>query len=164
MPRKTTEQRIKEKIVIDNNNCWVWTGRVNNVGYGEFSLNGKNFRVHRASYLLYKGEIPDKMLVCHTCDVRRCVNPDHLWLGTHQDNTDDAVAKGRIKRLPPRIKKGHRRGSGHFLAKLTEDDVREMRALYAKGGWTHKQLGEKYNVNRVAITLILNGKNWAHVM
>lgn len=86
-----------EKIPIAG--CWLWIGTVNYWGYGHFyELNPKKIvKAHRKSYELYKGPIPDGMCVCHKCDVRSCVNPDHLFLGTHKDNVHDMINKGRHK-------------------------------------------------------------------
>lgn len=77
--------------------CWLWiAGSRGNTGYGALKLDGKVVDAHRVSYMIHKGDIPDGMFVCHTCDNRKCVNPDHLFLGTAKDNHQDGVNKGRI--------------------------------------------------------------------
>lgn len=80
--------------------CWLWTAALRGkTGYGAFKLNGKTIDAHRVSYELYKGTIPEGMYVCHTCDNRKCVNPEHLFLGTPKDNWKDGFEKNNIKLL-----------------------------------------------------------------
>jgi len=79
------------------NGCWYWTGRLDKQEYGQTKHNNKQISAHRLSWILFRGEIPHPMHVCHHCDTPKCVNPDHLFLGTHRDNMQDALKKGRLK-------------------------------------------------------------------
>jgi len=136
--------------VEKTDSCWLWTGRVKSAKkpYGGFDIEGRKVRAHRFSYELHFGPIPDGLCVCHTCDNPRCVNPDHLWLGTHQDNLADMVAKGR-----------QARGSGNGKAKLTEADVLAIRA----SSLGQRKLGRIYGVTPQAISHIVHRKRWKHV-
>lgn len=87
-------QRFWNKVE-KTDGCWLWTASKNRQGYGYFRFDGKMMKAHRMAWLLVHGEIPEGMLVCHTCDNPSCVNPEHLWLGTNQDNQNDMNAKGR---------------------------------------------------------------------
>ena len=77
--------------------CWVWTHGLDPKGYGLFAHKGKTVRAHRAAYELVNGEIPEDLYVCHTCDNRKCINPDHLWVGTQKDNVVDAIKKKKFR-------------------------------------------------------------------
>ena len=88
------EERFFQKV-IKTETCWLWNGALTSNGYGSFVFNGKSQGAHRFSYQNFKGEIPEGMLICHTCDIPACVNPEHLWVGTHLDNSDDKYKKNR---------------------------------------------------------------------
>lgn len=132
--------------------CWIWTGsRVGgHMKYGGLTL-GKmcGLHAHRVSYRIAHGFTPDEF-VCHKCDTPLCVNPNHLFLGTHDDNMDDRGNKLRVQW-------GER--SGH--SKLTEDDVHHIRAIWKKG--MADDLAERYNTNRTAIQSIMRGDTWFHL-
>ena len=94
---KTIAQRVLESASFSPTGCILWTTGTNNKGYGKFKLNGAYHLAHRASYTAFVGPIPKGLLVCHTCDVRRCIRPDHLFCGTATDNNRDMMAKGRAR-------------------------------------------------------------------
>lgn len=137
-----------------NSGCWLWTGSSNSRGYGQIA-SGRGFPVlaHRISFLLHRGPIPAGMQVLHRCDVRACVNPAHLFLGTAQDNMDDKIAKGRERIL---------RGTECGTAKLTEYDVAWMRSLRDAGS-TYRDLGRSFGVHPVTAMRAVTGEQWAHV-
>ena len=91
---ETAKQRLLSKLE-KTDSCWLCIGRLNKNSYGVIIVNGKQWMAHRLSYAVFKGEIPDGMFVCHSCDNPSCVNPDHLWLGSATDNFRDSESKGR---------------------------------------------------------------------
>jgi len=129
--------------------CWVWTG-VKQWGYGIISDAGKPWKAHRWSYRYHRGDLPDNLVVCHKCDNRECVNPGHLFLGTHQDNFDDMKSKDRSAR-----------GERHRNAKLTDEDVKFIRNY--RGDMTRYDLADKFGVKYGAITAVLNRTTWKHL-
>lgn len=129
--------------------CWIWTGHRYKDGYGQFKFNRKTNYAHRVSYLFCKGELGN-LWVLHDCDTPLCVNPDHLFLGTQQDNVDDMIRKGRKITLS---------GEECPWSKLDEwaiVDIRQMLAMKI----THDRIAQKYGVTRQAITKINQGLNW----
>lgn len=143
-------ERFRSNFTEGNKNeCWNWTGTCNKVwGYGYLRVQNKGFRAHRISYEYYKGKIPEGLMVCHSCDNRLCVNPNHLFLGTHQDNMTDKVAKDR-----------QTKGSNNALAKLSEQQVIDIFNSPLK----LEELGEIYGVAFGTISKIKLGKRWKHL-
>lgn len=135
--------------------CWLWTGNKGHNGYGLFSLHPEKItvRAHRMAYLLEYGVDPGILFVCHTCDQRLCCNPKHLWCGTAADNTHDGMAKGRMRFS----------GEKNGRAKLTEQDIIEMRALYDSGSVSQDALGKRYGMGSANIHRIVHRKLWKGV-
>lgn len=131
--------------------CHVWQRKLGYRGYGSLTIDGKRTAAHRVAYEIHVGPIPDGMYVCHTCDNRACVNPAHLFLGTHNDNREDMVQKGR-----------HARGSRHHRSKLTEAEVLEIRQRYAAGA-LQNELCVKFGVANSVISRIVNRLIWRHI-
>lgn len=146
--------------------CWLWHGPVNPYsGYGWFTLFGKHVSAHRYSWQLEHGPIPEGLNVCHNCDVnypvrdwtnRRCVRPDHLFLGTQADNLLDMRTKQRG--YPP----PHLAGVANARSKLSEADVIAIRERYSPGAITYAMLAEEYGVSIAAIRFVARGLTWQH--
>jgi hypothetical protein len=126
-------ERFVKKVIKTKNGCWLWSGSIRNKsGYGGFNLNGKTMYAHRAAYILYKEEIPEGLLICHKCDNRLCVNPEHLFLGTAKDNWQDAVNKGRIELKTienPVIKRGPHPSNGYYFRGCRCDGCKKAHAI-----------------------------------
>jgi hypothetical protein len=122
---------------------------------------------HRISWELHHGPIADGLLVCHTCDTPLCVNPAHLFLGTSADNAADRIAKGRSATGARSGYILHREkypvGSQHPTAKLTEEDVRTIRAMVASGQVTQADFARRYGVSANLIAQVVHKKIWKHV-
>lgn len=147
----TPEERFWSKI-DQTDSCWNWTGTLNNRGYGQFFVDRRQVLAHRFSYEYHIGPIPTGVFCLHRCDNRRCVNPEHLFLGDVKDNYDDMIRKGRGAV-----------GSRHPLAKLTEKDVRDIRARFATGNDLIKDIATDYEVSPSLVGMIVRGKKWKHV-
>lgn len=147
-------ERFWERVA-KSGSCWLWTGCTAPNGYGVINESGKKGRrwyAHRYSYTLHRGPIPDGSIVCHKCDVRSCVNPDHLFLGTCKVNMQDAASKNRMVH-----------GEDCHSAHLTEEIVKEIRARFAGGGCTYRGLAREYGVYDGTIKDAVTGHTWARV-
>lgn len=131
--------------------CWLWMRGKNKAGYGKFRVGPRTDTAHRVSWVIAHGAIPPRMNVCHRCDTPACVRPDHLFLGTTQDNVADRCKKGRSGGAP--------RGEGHHNNLLTEEQARE--AKY--GTESAHKLAAKFGVSPWTIYSIRQQKTWAHL-
>lgn len=135
--------------------CWLYTARLDKRGYGRFGTKGKYTYAHRVAWMFTNGEIPEDMEVCHTCDVRRCCNPAHLFLGTHHENMLDCKAKNR------QVK-----GEGNKHAKITEQDAIEILKQKPAKRRTRGVAGPiaaKYGISTGTVGSIWAGRTWKHL-
>lgn len=134
--------------------CWIWDGFKDKQGYGRCSFGKyKGTAAHRISYLLFVGEIPKGLCICHKCDNTSCVNPDHLFAATQADNVKDMHNKNRHRAL---------NGEKVRLAKLTESQVKSMRKEFSEGV-TYYKLSEKYKVTHSTCQKIVKRQTWKHI-
>jgi len=175
-PTQDLETRFR-KHYVQSEGCWEWQSSVHRNGYGKFNIGGKTMLAHRIAWELAFGNIPDGRYVLHHCDNPRCVRPDHLFLGDDKANVDDMWLKGRGKsgkgtprlgsrgdrhwkrRMPERVK----RGEACSWSKLSEDDVRAIRARYAAGEITQRELADEFNVHVMVINSIILRRSWKHI-
>jgi len=156
----TFESRFQEKVFImtEAKGCWLWMGSIRKDGYGQM-FRGKDrttpIPAPRASWIIHRGPIPDGLWVLHECDVRSCVNPDHLFLGTRQDNIDDMVRKGR------HVVGDHRGENG--TNKLTGEQVLEIRAIKSFPRGYQAGAAKRYGVTKTCIWCVLNRRTWTHI-
>lgn len=149
--RKTLKDRFENGFLKQNDGCWVWIRHRDNWGYGQIWARNTMIRTHRISWILYRGEIPSNKLVLHHCDNPPCVNPDHLYIGTNQDNTNDKLLRGREAKV---------RGEKNGNSKLTENDVIKIRE-WLDCGESDVSISQMFCVNRSLIRYIRIGKSWA---
>ena len=132
------KDKIKDNIKITENGCWEWQKAINRSGYGIVKFKGSGFGVHRVSFGVFKHAIPEGLNVCHSCDNRKCCNPDHLFLGTQLENIRDKIDKGRQ------------------YTKLSLDEVLSIR----HDTRTQKVIAKEYGVSQMTISRIKHDKSW----
>ena len=154
---ETAADRFWSNVDIGNNDdCWVYQGTVAASGYGLIGVARRQPAAHRVAWMLQnKKLIPDTMFVLHSCDNKACCNPNHLRLGTHRDNMNDAVMRNRI--LDTRA-----RGTGHYNSNLTEGDILAIRGRFAKGEMS-VVLAEEFNLSTSNIHNIVYGKSYSKI-
>jgi hypothetical protein len=148
----TQEERFWNNVIKkEDNECWDWTGYKDSRGYALFTYNGTRQYIHRISWQIHFGSIPDGLLICHHCDNPPCTKPECLFLGTVQDNAIDRNNKGRnFKNI----------GEKNGRSKLTKDKVDEIRYRYANENITQDQLGKEFGVDGGTVWAIVNNKMW----
>ena len=135
------------------NECWLWLAAKNKGGYGVLGVGGHStVTASRVCWELHYGEIPSGQCVLHKCDIRACVNPNHLFLGTKADNRHDCKEKGRMPI-----------GESHGCSKLSECDVQNIRSIYASGGVSQRALGRFFNLSQGQIGQIVRREAWSHL-
>lgn len=148
------EETLEDKFwmrVEKSDGCWLWAGWIMRNGYGNlrYKKGAYGVQAHRLSWAIHFGDIPDGLCVLHKCDVRACVRPDHLFLGTRGDNNKDCVRKGR-----------NQRGEKHGNAILNWEKVNAMRRLYASGQYTLLEMGDMFGVTKGNAHCVIARKTW----
>ena len=136
--------------------CWLWQASKDKHGYGQLTYHGRHRMAHHVAFELTHGAVPDGLVICHTCDTPGCVNPDHLYAGTHKQNTADMLERKRARH-------GRSPGSNNPSAKLTEADVLEIRWMYENGTLTNRAIAEHFGVTDALIGMIVKRKIWTHI-
>jgi hypothetical protein len=150
--------RFHNSYTKDASGCWLWDRATFGGGYGWFFVSktgGKRVGeyAHRASWKIHRGAIPEGLHVLHKCDVRTCVNPDHLFLGTNLDNINDRLSKSRPKTGTA--------GERHPKAKLTEEQVKRIKGFFGKR--TVSSIAKEFGLSESAVSSIKIGRSWANV-
>lgn len=164
--RKRTQEETRDHIIhtttLTESGCWEWNGSRSRLGYGTMRHNGQTTECHRVSYQVFVGDIPEGLCVRHRCDNRSCSNPEHLELGTHQDNMKDMVSRNRSVK-----------GENIEVSKLKPDDVRVIRDIYDKHiynnfnphnrEWSLERLSEMFNISTRSCLNVCQRKTWKHI-
>lgn len=145
------EDRLLSKVKVDAAGCFLWQAGCSRLGYGVIRIGNRNVPAHRAAFAVFRREVPDGIEVCHKCDVRNCINPSHLFLGTHADNMRDAVSKGRFAR-----------GAAKPSAVLTGEQVIELVQRY-NAGELPLDLIREYGICKATLQTIVKKRKWTHL-
>lgn len=145
---------FNRSIPEPNSGCWLWDGAVSSNGYGSIRCDGKTLKAHRKSYEVFYGEkIAEDKDACHKCDVRCCVNPEHIFIGTRKENMADCISKERFSFIE------NGKGESSPSSKLTESEVISIR----NDKRSTRVLGRIYGVDRRTISFIKKRITWSHI-
>lgn len=148
--------RFESKYIPEpNSGCWIWLGATNKDGYGRFKFHNKLIGAHRASMMIYNEQENSSMCVLHKCDNPYCVNPNHLFFGTHLDNMRDKKKKGRVGFNPSY-------GEEHYNSKLKIEDITSIRTLSSKGH-SNKEIAVLFDINPSTVSQIIRRVTWKHI-
>lgn len=142
------KERFLKYVYVCANGCHEWRSTIKRDGYGQFWFDGKPRKAHKIAYEFFKGLVPQGKLVLHKCDNKICVNPEHLYVGTHKDNARDAVERGQYV----------------SRAKLEDWEAAEIRERYKTRGITQMQLAREYGVHQGSISKVILGKTYRLVI
>lgn len=152
---------LKNITILKYDRCWIWKKGLTYDGYGVFYLGKKQIRCHIFSFRLFRGKIPKCFLVCHTCDNRKCCNPNHLFLGKDVDNVRDMMFKGRHSSIthPEKIPKGE----NHCHAKLNNEKVLKIRKWFSSKKYTVREMSKIFKVGKRTIKDVIDRLTWKHL-
>jgi hypothetical protein len=163
IPKLTHTQMYRFWLYVDKSGgrraCWKWQGHIQHTGYGVISINSVELKVHRVAYFLEHGRIKDALMVLHKCDVRRCVNPAHLYQGTAKDNSKDMIERGHVARMY---------GETNGKAKLTRQQVKSIKQMLkdkadGKCDLRQYEIARYHGVSSATVSYLKNGGRWGYV-
>lgn len=165
---KETEHRLLARTVKYDGGCWICNYHTSG-GYPKMRYKGKMVGAHRVAHMIWIGPIPEGLDVLHSCDTPRCVNPSHLWAGTHLENMKDMMNKGRHNPVrgdkhPARMRiEQMPRGEQHKSSKLTEEHIRYIK-MWGAEGFKKRAIARSFGISHMHVSRILNGETWKHLL